>query len=87
MVCYGITFQCPHCKTQRLGVLFTPPIDANGGLEKNVCWFHGLPKEGPFWKRTGDTFEDITLCPSINANSRIDVPGHWHGFIENGEVK
>ncbi len=37
------------------------------------------------WKRgSGDTFETLTLTPSIDAN--VDIAGHWHGFITNGEV-
>ena len=34
------------------------------------------------WKMTGNTFEDITLSPSIDTSSS----GHWHGFIQNGEI-
>ena len=80
----GITFDCPHCKTQRLGIKFTPPIDKHGAWEKLNIPFPAYPL---MWNRTGDTFETLTLCPSVNTNFRIDVPGHWHGFIENGEIK
>lgn len=79
----GITFDCPHCKTQRLGVSFYPPIDPKGWIAKGV----EIPKAEKCWNRTGDTFETISLSPSIDTNSRIDVPGHWHGFIVNGEIR
>lgn len=78
----GITFDCPHCRVQRLGVLFTPAIDKGGWIAKGVVIYHGALE----WNRTGDTFDTLTLSPSIDANSRIDVPNHWHGFITNGEV-
>lgn len=32
------------------------------------------------WQRTGETFDTLTLVPSIDAT------GVWHGFITNGEV-
>jgi hypothetical protein len=34
----------------------------------------------PAWKRTGDSFENLTLEPSIQ---RV---GGWHGFVRNGEI-
>jgi len=82
----GLTFLCPHCGLQtgqRLGVLFHPPIDEGGWLAKGVTIFHGAVE----WTRTGDTFETLTLSPSINTmQSRMDFANHWHGFITNGEV-
>jgi hypothetical protein len=39
---------------------------------------------GIVWTRAaGDTFETLTLSPSIDASPA----GHWHGFIQNGEVR
>lgn len=32
------------------------------------------------WDATGDTFERLTLSPSIHA------VGHWHGWLRNGEL-
>lgn len=67
----GVTFECPtHRDTFcRLGVMFANPVD--GGA---VC------PARHHWQRTGETFETLTLTPSINA---VD---HWHGHINNGEV-
>jgi len=72
----GITFLCPCCQTQHLGVWFANPID---GLPPATpeC----LP--APRWVRTGDTFETMTLSPSIDVSG----VGHWHGHIINGEIK
>jgi hypothetical protein len=39
---------------------------------------------GPSWHCTGDSFDNLTLAPSIQ---RADPDGcRWHGFITNGEV-
>jgi hypothetical protein len=83
----GITFECPHCvereratgdkRVQRIGVLFREEIDRDG-LPNEVHW----TRPGNKWHREGDTFETLTLSPSVDASS----DGHWHGFIRNGEV-
>ena len=68
----GLSFECPHCRTERLHAAFENPPD-------------GGPPSGSFvnhWKRTGESFETMTLSPSIDASAY----GHWHGFITNGEV-
>lgn len=79
----AVSFECPHCVRReqetgskevcRLAVWFANPID---GL---------LPTDDAktLWRRTGDTFETLTLSPSIDASS----DGHWHGFIANGEIR
>jgi hypothetical protein len=38
---------------------------------------------GTLWQRTGDTFNSISLSPSIDASKA----GHWHGYITNGEIR
>jgi hypothetical protein len=67
----AITFDCPHCRTVRLAVFFANPVDA------------GLPSDDHrLWHRSGTTFEDLSLTPSIDASES----GHWHGYITNGKV-
>lgn len=34
------------------------------------------------WNATGDTFEELTLTPSIDASKA----GHWHGSVTDGEI-
>lgn len=34
------------------------------------------------WTRTGDTFENLSLSPSIDCSKW----GGWHGFITNGII-
>lgn len=75
----GITFQCPihpggGCYQ---GVFFANPADG------------GPPTETPqkcLWRRTGDTFDTLTLTPSIHVKDGEDGPTHWHGFITGGNV-
>jgi uncharacterized protein DUF6527 len=74
----GVSFLCPHCRTQRLAILFKNAIDPEGWLSKGVTRHHD-PNE---WERTGDTFETLTLRPSIDTAFH----GHWHGFVTNGIV-
>ena len=58
-----------------LFVPFVNPLDGGPPLEVGR----------PNWQRTGDTFESLTLTPSILR--RRDRGGcGWHGFITNGEV-
>lgn len=78
-VLFGLRFDCPHCRIQKIAIMFTPFIDPKGWLERIGGEFH---KEQLKWNRTGDSFENITLQPSINT----EFSGHWHGYIENGYV-
>lgn len=73
----GVTFDCPHCRHERLGVLFVEEIDRDG-LPNSTHWAVNKKK----WNRQGETFETLTLSPSIDASES----GHWHGFIRNGEI-
>jgi hypothetical protein len=68
----GIIFDCPCGKCDedhQLAVPFSNPIDGGPAIERG-------------WKRTGETFETLTLEPSI---LRLSGCG-WHGWIRNGEV-
>lgn len=74
----GLTLVCPHCRATRLYVPFKNPIDPAGWIGKGILWKEPVQA----WTRTGDTFETITVVPSVDAGYH----GHWHGFIQNGEV-
>jgi hypothetical protein len=68
---WGIAFDCP-CGTvcqfgPRLFIPFDNPVAgpvSRWGREK--------------WHRTGETFEALTLSPSLHAE------GHWHGWLRDG---
>ena len=76
---YGVEFDCPcggaapGCP-QRIWLMFTNPLagpPARIGKQK--------------WQRTGETFEALTLEPSIHHLA----PGgatHWHGWLRAGEL-
>jgi hypothetical protein len=67
----GVSFLCPHCRACRLGVFFANPIDGKSPSD-----------DGLLWQRTGETWDTLTLTPSIDTSKH----GHWHGFITGGEV-
>jgi hypothetical protein len=79
----GISFLCPHCKKIYIGIAFKNPID--GGTPIPLRQYKN--KKGKLvwtynWERQGDTFENLTLIPSIDASEY----GHWHGFIRDGNI-
>lgn len=70
----GVVFDCPcgnHDEDHRCYVPFKNPIGPGPYVNEKG------------WQRTGDTFETLTLTPSV---LRIGGCG-WHGFITDGEVK
>lgn len=38
---------------------------------------------GVVWEAKGDSFDTLTLSPSVDASAS----GHWHGHVKNGEAK
>lgn len=75
----GMSFDSPTTG-RRLAVLFWPPIDP-----ENIGPLVANHKSGEklYWDRTGDTFEALTLSPSINFENASD----WHGFVTDGEIR
>jgi hypothetical protein len=82
----GILFICPKC-----------------GNHSILCWFKN-PRNAPLvpdeafprpgrWTLTGDTFDVLTLSPSIDLsvidenNPKSESRCYWHGFVENGDVR
>ncbi len=67
----GIVFDCPCGCGTRAMIEFTIATD-------------GKPWRAGAWKRTGDTFDMLTLSPSIQ---RAEPDGcRWHGFIRDGKA-
>lgn len=88
----GISFLCPHCKQERLGVR----IDSANAHVISVDHDNDIttaPINVQVWQITGDApsfdgenhggFENVSLFPSVDASAS----GHWHGNITNGEIK
>lgn len=60
----GVHFDCPECHAGcSHAIPFTPALD---GTTSN-----GWQQNGAIWQRTGDTFETLTLSPSIRR-----IPSH-----------
>jgi hypothetical protein len=76
----GLTFECPHCRAQRLGVVFHHA--GHEAIDDTYIRAHS-PTTNHIWAATGETFEALTLSPSVDASAS----GHWHGFIMSGEIK
>ncbi|MGE0362783.1 MAG: DUF6527 family protein [Vicinamibacterales bacterium] len=78
----GVIFRCPcgnGADEHECYVPFRNPLD--GGPPADPGGWNGSGG----WQRTGDTFETLTLTPSILRNRSHGGCG-WHGFITNGEV-
>jgi hypothetical protein len=81
----------------KCGIRFRCPCDECGGAGAMiVVWFENPVDGGPTvpempyetetglssrWNRFGETFETLSLSPSIDAS----ISGHWHGFVTNGK--
>jgi hypothetical protein len=72
----GVSFDCPCCRKTRLMILFRNTIGPTLSAWPYLCL------GDKFWDRQGETFDDLTLSPSIDCSKS----GHWHGFITAGEV-
>lgn len=98
----GIRFICPindgdgpHQEGHSVCVLFDNPPDG-GPKHPDDASVPGNSK-GRRWIRSGATFDDLTLSPSVNCQTSegCDKPDHaqcshthcWHGFVENGVVR
>jgi hypothetical protein len=81
----GITFRCPHCPVGErgevfyIGIFFANPVDPDNWLPR-ITPLGKLAEH--VWARTGDTFETLSLTPSVDASKY----GHWHGFLHNGQL-
>jgi hypothetical protein len=88
----GLSFLCPHCphtacptcgssdtRSKRLFINFWPPIDPENARGRMFEWPEPTHR---IHTRTGDTFETLTIEPSIG----FENIGHWHGRITNGDI-
>lgn len=71
----GVQFDCP-CGAPDCPPVYVPflnPLDGGPALEPRG------------WQREGDTFDTLTLTPSILRRHDLGGCG-WHGFVTRGEV-
>lgn len=77
----GVTFDCPVC-AYPVGCYFTPSVDPDK-LQGKYQWPDFPAPDGQKqWRRGGDTFDTLTLDPSINNNAA--GCGHW--TLSGGEL-
>jgi hypothetical protein len=72
----GVLFDCPcgdRAEEHQCFIPFKNPIDGGPAIE-----IRG-------WERTGETFDTLTLSPSILRSKEKGGCG-WHGWIRGGEV-
>jgi len=75
----GISFDSPTTG-RRIAALFAPAIDPDG-LAAKYQWGEFFPQSRK-WARTGDSFETLTLTPSLDFSAN----GEWHGCITEGRI-
>lgn len=69
----GVTFDCPcRQRCSPVSILFANPID--GGPP-------AVP-ERTTWRRAGETFEHLSLAPSIRRMDNC----RWHGHVVDGAI-
>lgn len=81
----GVHFDCPegHEGCSHM-IPFTPALDGTPAAS--------FYPSGTQWQQTGDTFETLTLTPSIlmrptvTTEGRVIDPCAFHGFVTNGEI-
>ena len=85
----GIIFDCPHCRQIRLSVAFHHDFfEINRTFELDIedRFILAVNPTTKIWTETNpepDTFDNLTLTPSIDCSSS----GHWHGFIADGLIR
>lgn len=92
----GLTFLCPCCvgtpRSVRLAIPLAQPLDGGAPVPMGIRVALDCVKRGekaPFnvpaeflWGHDGDSFETLTLHPSVDASRS----GHWHGWVRGGAV-
>ena len=68
----GISFDCPCGCDSRGFIGFANPLDGGPPYD---------PRPNALWQRTGDTFDTLTLSPSIQRHKVGDHGCEWHGYI------
>ena len=78
----GFTFVCPSCEYP-VACYFKPSLDP-ANLRSKYGWPESFPPpRGELqWDRNGESFEALTLAPSINN----DAAGCGHWTLTNGEL-
>ena len=73
----GLSFLSPLKTGLRINIWFKNPLDGKGPINEPE-------KPRALWERKGNTFDTLTLTPSIDVTSK-SYPNEWHGNITNGQ--
>jgi len=90
----GIVFRCPHClgpdpalvtcyskSPGGLGDQYRVLVDLIPDVEERC---DVIPcKRDYSWTFVGDSFETLSITPSLDASAS----GHWHGHVTAGEIR
>jgi hypothetical protein len=85
----GVEFNCPSHPPEgdtdhRLRLWFANPTDGDEHIALDELEAEMYPR---LLYRTGHRLENITLTPvGGHAGDVISVPGHWKGYVLEGEV-
>jgi hypothetical protein len=69
----GLSFLSPLGTGVRINIWFANPLDGGSPINDPK-----RPRQ--LWKRTGETFDTLTLTPSVDASP------DWHGHIKDGNM-
>lgn len=85
----GLSFDCPGCRKVRIVIPYANPQDGRAAALPTSIPENASPElkervrqQNLRWQRTGDSFENLSLTPSIDASQS----GHWHGFVTSGQI-
>lgn len=87
----GLAFDCPHGEACPKSAMGGDDPELRAWYRRHYVDFANPLDGGPSvraehaWQRTGETFDTLTLTPSIHSVADKGGCG-WHGFITNGEV-
>lgn len=70
----GLSFLCPQCRSHRIAIHFTPPIDPDSWWDRII-----QPRYAMVWQRSGDSFESLSLQPSIKSDE-------FHFSVTSGKI-
>lgn len=74
---FGVIFDCPHCDC-RLPVLYLNTMNGSPSVPDDPATLGN--NSGFRWSRSGLTWEDLTLSPSLQ------IDGHGHFMVTDGLV-
>jgi hypothetical protein len=85
----GIVFLCPACFKRNGGSVGTHAIEVSfsGKGAKDHQGSRNREGKPSRWTVSGNTYDDLTLRPSILIDPAKPGCDGWHGFITNGDAQ